>query len=77
MPVCIELRRPVPLHQDDVLILAQRAGHDIDALIDQITAASMDRARSISSVLHHRLQHIAMHQLAGHDVTRAQRTPAN
>ena len=56
---------------------AQLAGHDIGALIDQITAAPMDRARSISSVLHVRLQELALPQLAGHDVTWAQRTPAS
>ena len=35
---------------------AQLAGHDVDALIDQITAAPLDGARSIASVLHGRLQ---------------------
>ena len=35
---------------------AQLAGHDINAIIDQITAAPMDGARSIASVLHGRLQ---------------------
>jgi len=61
------------LHQR--LRAAQLAGHDISALIDQITAAPMDRARSISSVLHGRLRRLALPQLAGHDVTWAQRTP--
>ncbi len=56
---------------------AQLAGHDISALIDQITAAPMDRARSISSVLHGRLQRLTLPQLAGHDITWAQRTPAS
>ena len=56
---------------------AQLAGHDITALIDQITAAPMDRARSISSVLHFRLQQLTLPQLAAHDVTWAQRTPAS
>jgi hypothetical protein len=56
---------------------AQLAGHDIGAIIDQITAAPMDRAGSISSVLHFRLQQLALPQLAGHDVTWAQRTPAS
>ena len=56
---------------------AQLAGHDIGAIIDQITAAPMDRARSISSVLHFRLQQLALPHLAGHDVTWAQRTPAS
>jgi hypothetical protein len=55
---------------------AQLAGHDIAALIDRITAAPMDRARSIASVLHGRLQRLALPQLAGHDATWAQRTPA-
>ena len=53
---------------------AQLAGHDISAIIDQITAAPMDRARSISSVLHGRLQQLQLPDL-GHDVTWAQRTP--
>ena len=56
---------------------AQLTGHDITALIDQITAAPMDRARSISSVLHYRLQQLTLPQLAAHDVTWAQRTPAS
>jgi hypothetical protein len=55
---------------------AQLAGHDINALIDRITAAPMDRARSISSVLHGRLQRLALPDLQ-HDVTWAQRTPAD
>jgi conjugative relaxase-like TrwC/TraI family protein len=62
------------LHQR--LRAAQLAGHDINALIDRITAAPMDRARSISSVLHHRLQCLALPDLR-HDATWAQRTPAN
>ena len=53
---------------------AQLAGHDINAVIGQITAAPMDRARSISSVLHGRLQQLELPDL-GHDVTWAQRTP--
>ena len=56
---------------------AQLAGHDISALIGQITAAPMDGARSISSVLHGRLQRLALPHRAGHDVTWAQRTPAS
>ena len=47
---------------------AQLTGHDIGALIDRITAAPMDRARSISSVLHGRLQRLALPRLAGYDV---------
>ena len=43
---------------------AQLAGHDIAALIDRITAAPMDGARSISSVLHGRLQRLELPQLA-------------
>ena len=62
------------LHQR--LRAAQLAGHDISALIDQITAAPMDRARSISSVLHYRLQRLALPDLR-HDATWAQRTPAS
>jgi hypothetical protein len=56
---------------------AQLAGHDIGVLIDQITAAPMDGARSIASVLHGRLQRLGLPQLAGHEVTWAQRTPAS
>jgi hypothetical protein len=61
------------LHQR--LRAAQLAGHDLGALIDQITAAPMDRARSIASVLHHRVQRLALPDLR-HDATWAQRTPA-
>ena len=61
------------LHQR--LRAAQLAGHDTGALIEQITAAPMDRARSITSVLHHRLQRLALLDLR-HDATWAQRTPA-
>ena len=53
---------------------AQLAGHDIGTIIDQITAAPMNGARSISSVLHGRLQQLQLPDL-GHDVTWAQRTP--
>ena len=66
-----EHARPV-LHQR--LRAAQLAGHDINSIINQITAALMDRARSISSVLHGRLQQLQLPDL-GHDVTWAQRTP--
>ena len=62
------------LHQR--LRAAQLTGHDISTLIDRITAAPMDRARSITSVLHHRLQQLALPDLR-HDATWAQRTPAN
>jgi conjugative relaxase-like TrwC/TraI family protein len=60
------------LHQR--LRAAQLEGHDISALIEQITAAPMDRARSITSGLHHRLQRLALPDLR-HDATWAQRTP--
>ena len=52
----------------------QLAGHDIGAVIDQITAAPLDGARSISSVLHGRLQQLELPDM-GHGVTWAQRTP--
>jgi hypothetical protein len=68
-----EPSRPV-LHQQ--FRAAQLAGHDIGALIDRITASPMDGARSIASVLHHRLQHATPPHTAGHDLTWAQRTPA-
>ena len=53
---------------------AQLAGYDIGALIDQITAAPLDGARSISSVLHGRLQRLELPG-PGHDATWSQRTP--
>jgi hypothetical protein len=61
------------LHQR--LRAAQLAGHDISTLIDQITIAPMDQARSISSVLHYRLQQLALPNQR-HDATWTQRTPA-
>ena len=54
----------------------QLAGHDISQLIDRITEAPMDGARSISSVLHGRLQHLQLPD-QGHNATWAQRTPGN
>ncbi len=54
---------------------AQLAGHDIGALIDQITTAPMDGARSISGVLKGRLQQLQLPG-QGHEVTWSQRTPA-
>ena len=54
----------------------QLAGHDIGVVIDQITAVPMDGARSVSSVLHGRLQQLELPDL-GYNVTWAQRTPAN
>jgi hypothetical protein len=53
---------------------AQLAGHDLGAVIDQVTAAPLDRARSISAVLHGRLQQLELPDL-GHNLTWAQRTP--
>ena len=63
------------LHQQ--LRAVQLAGHDINALISQITAAPLDEARSISAVLRHRLQQLSLPDLAGHEVAWAQRTPAD
>ena len=57
------------------LCAAQFAGRDLGALIDRITAAPMDQARSITSVLHYRLEQLALPGLR-HDATWAQRTPA-
>ncbi|HEX5298101.1 MAG TPA: AAA family ATPase, partial [Streptosporangiaceae bacterium] len=56
---------------------AQLAGHDISTLIAHVTAAPMDGARSISAVLHHRLQQLTPPSSAAHEVTWAQRTPAD
>jgi hypothetical protein len=53
---------------------AQLAGHDISAIIDRITVAPMDGARSIASVLHGRLQRLHL-AAQGHGVTWAQCTP--
>jgi TrwC relaxase/AAA domain len=61
------------LHQR--LRATQLAGHDLGALISQITAAPMDQARSVTSVLHYRLQQLPVPGLR-HDATWAQRTPA-
>ena len=58
------------------LLAAQRAGHDIGAVIDQMTAAPLDGARSISAVLHGRLQQLRLPD-RGHHVTWAQCTPAD
>jgi conjugative relaxase-like TrwC/TraI family protein len=52
----------------------QLAGHDIRQLIEQITNSPMDGARSISGVLHGRLQALQLPE-PGHDVSWAQRTP--
>ena len=38
----------------------QLGGHDTAAVLDQITSGSMDRARSIASVLHGRLQDLRL-----------------
>jgi hypothetical protein len=54
---------------------AQLAGHDINVLINDITAAPLDGARSIASVLHHRLRQLTSPDFAGHEVTWTQRTP--
>ena len=54
---------------------AQLAGHNLTALISQITAGPLDGARSISAILHHRLQQLSLPDLTGHEVTWAQRTP--
>ena len=63
------------LHQR--LRAAQLAGHDISALIDHITAAPLGGARSISNVMHGRLERLALPQHAGHDLTWAQRIPTS
>ena len=51
---------------------AQLAGHDVGEIIERITAAPMDGARSVSSVLHDRLQRLQLPG-QGHRVTWAQR----
>ena len=53
---------------------AQLAGQDVGEIIERITAAPMDGARSVSSVLHDRLQRLQLRG-QGHGVTWAQRTP--
>ena len=55
---------------------AQLAGHDVGEIIERITAAPLDGARSISSVLHDRLQRLPL-PAQGHSVSWAQRTPHN
>ena len=54
---------------------AQLAGRDIGTLIHQITAAPLDDGRSISAILHHRMQQLTQPSPVGHGVTWAQRTP--
>jgi hypothetical protein len=54
---------------------AQLAGHDLAALIAQITNAPLDEARSITSVLHHRLQQLNLPASVTYEVSWAQRTP--
>jgi hypothetical protein len=54
----------------------QLAGHDIGQIIDRITAAPMDGARSVACVLHGRLQRLQL-PAQGHGVRWAQRTPEN
>jgi conjugative relaxase-like TrwC/TraI family protein len=66
-----ESSRPVLQHK---LRQHQLAGHDLSQLIDRITQAPMDRGRSISAVLHGRLQRVPLPDLE-HAVTWAQRTP--
>ena len=68
-----EHSRPVLQHR---LRDAQLAGHDICPIIDRITAAPMDGARSIASVLHGRLLRLQL-RTQEHGVTWAQRTPQN
>ena len=68
-----EPSRPVLQH---TLRDAQLAGHDIGEVIDRITIAPMEGARSIASVLHGRLQCLQL-PAQGHSVTWAQRTPDN
>jgi len=53
---------------------AQLAGQDVGEIIERITAAPMDGARSVSGVLHGRLQRLQL-PVQGHGVTWAQRTP--
>ena len=57
-----------------LLRAAQLAGHDVGALIGQITAAPLDGARSIASVLHGRLERATPPDPC-HDPTWAKRTP--
>jgi hypothetical protein len=66
-----EPSRPVLRHK---LRQYQLAGYDLSQLIDRITAAPLTGARSISSVLHGRLEAIRPDR-SPHDVTWARRTP--
>jgi hypothetical protein len=54
----------------------QLAGHDLHAVIGRITAAPLDGARSIASVLHGRLQRLHLPD-PGQPATWAERTPAS
>jgi len=53
---------------------AQLAGHDLDEVIARITVEDLGGARSVSSVLHSRLQGLGLDPV--HDATWEQRTPA-
>ena len=53
---------------------AQLAGHHVGEIIDRIAAGPLDVARSVSSVLHGRLQRLQL-PAKPHGVTWAQRTP--
>ena len=55
---------------------AQLAGYDVGEIIERLTAAPIDGARSVSGVLHGRLQRLRL-SAQGHGVTWAQRTPQN
>ncbi|WP_300614554.1 AAA family ATPase, partial [Trebonia sp.] len=55
---------------------AHLAGHDLGAVISQITAAPLDGARSIASVLHGRLQRLHLAD-PDRELTWTQRTPAS
>jgi hypothetical protein len=52
----------------------QLAGHDLDEVIARITAEDLGGARSVSAVLHSRLQGLGLDPV--HDATWEQRTPA-
>ena len=69
-------REPSRLVLQHKLRDAQLAGHDIGEVIDRITAAPMDGARSIASVLHGRLQRLQL-PAQRYSATWAQRTPDN
>jgi len=72
---CRYEREPSRLVLQHQLRTAQLAGHDVGEIIDRITTDPLDGARSVSSVLHGRLQRLQLSAARADAVPWAQRTP--